>query len=218
MSKNVEFDKRAFDQALKAFRAHSRKAVGQVLREQAKGVLKKIVEFTPPGSHKIQGSDAKKRGESKVESDIRKLMEPGRGKELSSDSPADIHRRNRDRRGRVRRELSPKIKVRAGDLARLIREKKRMVGFLASGWRAAADKFGAKIPNWIRRHSGQGSSKEKSSSVMVEVSATNSVDYASSGDMERRVQQALNGQTRSIENQVKALAAKAAARKAGFRA
>lgn len=186
--KHAELDRTKFDAALKRFRGLSKKAVGVVLKEQARGVLRKVTDFTPPGGGGVQGTEAKKRGEAKVVGDIRKLMERGRGKNVSAEAAADIHRRNRDSRGRVRRELSPKIKVRASDLAKLIRDKKRMVGFLASGWKAAASKFGARLPAWINRHAGPGSGRVRLNATMVEVSATNSVSYASRMDIERRLQ------------------------------
>jgi len=215
---NAEFDRSKFDSALRKFRALSKKAVGTVLKEQARGIMRRVTEFTPPGGGGVQGQPAKKRGEAKVAGDIFKLMERGRKKEVSTEAPADIHRRNRDARGRVRRELTPKIKVRASDLARLVREKKRMVGFLASGWKAAASKFSARLPAWITRHAGQGSAKVRSDAAMVEVSATNSVNYASRLDIDRRIQSAIDGQAGAMQRQVEKLAVKEAARKAGFRA
>jgi hypothetical protein len=214
---NTEFDRTKFDSALKQFRALSKKAVGTVLKEQARGIMRRVAEFTPPGGKGVQGQEAKKRGEAKVAGDIFKLMERGRKKEISSEAPADIHRRNRDARGRVRRELSPKIKVRASDLAKLLRDKKRMVGFLASGWKAAASKFNARLPAWVARHSGPGSAKVRSDAAMVEVSATNSVAYASRLDIDRRIQSAIDSQAGAMLRQVEKLAIKEAARKAGFR-
>ncbi len=214
----TEFDRSKFDTALKQFRALSRRAIGEILKEQARGIIRRVTEFTPPGGGGVRGTEAKKRGEAKVAGDIFKLMERGRKKEVSSESPADIHRRHRDARGRVRRELSPKIKVRASDLSKLIREKKRMVGFLASGWKAAASKFNARLPAWITRHSGPGSAKVRSDAAMVEVSATNSVDYASRMDIDRRIQSAIDAQAGAMLRQVEKLAIKEAARKAGFKA
>jgi hypothetical protein len=219
MSKPVTFDKTAFDQALKAFRRHSKKAVQTVLIEQARGIMTKIIDATPPGGKNVRGQDAKKRGESKVAGDIRKIMEAGRAKDASSESPTEIHRRYRNSRGQVRREIHPKIKVKAGDLARLIREKKRMVGFLASGWSAASSLFGARLPAWITRHSGKGEGKVRSNPTMVEVTATNSVGYAHRVmNMNKRIQVALNAQAGAMRRQVEHFAAKQAARKAGFKA
>ena len=213
----IELDKTKFDAALREFRRNSKKAVGQVLREQARGVVRQIAERTPPGGPNTSGRAAKQRGEAAVVGDITKIFVKARAKDAIKDDLAPLHKRFRNSRGRVRRELHPKIKVRAGDLARLIKTKKAMVGFLASGWRTAASKFGAKLPAWITRHSGQGSAKEKSDAASVEVVATNSVGYADkAANMDKIVQASLDAQAGNMRRQVEHYVAKAAKR-AGFR-
>lgn len=212
----TEFDKSKFDAALREFRRHSRKALGQVLREQARGVVKQIAERTPPGGPNTSGRAAKQRGEAAVVGDIGKIMEKGRAKDAISNAEA-VHKRYRNNRGRVRREIHPKIKVRAGDLARLIKKRKGMVGLLASGWRTAAQKFGVKLPAWITRHTGDGSASERSDAASVEVVATNSVGYADrAANMDKIVQASLDAQAGNMRRQVEHFIAKAAKR-AGFR-
>ena len=238
----IELDKTKFDAALRDFLKNSKKAVGQVLREQARLVVGQIAARTPPGGPNTSGRAAKQRGEAAVVRDIAKIMEkagPKRRRRKGGDEddergdhsaalfditaaaavsdPAAIHKRFRNSRGRVRREISPKIKVRAGDLTRLIKTKKAMVGFLASGWRTAASKFGVKLPAWITRHAGQGSAKEKSDAASVEVVATNSVGYADrAANMDKIVQASLDAQAGNMRRQVENYVAKAAKR-AGFR-
>ena len=213
----IELDKTKFDAALRDFLKNSKKAVGQVLREQARLVVGQIAARTPPGGPNTSGRAAKQRGEAAVAGDIGKIMVKARAKDAIKDDPAAIHKRFRNSRGRVRREISPKIKVRAGDLARLIKTKKAMVGFLASGWRTAASKFGVKLPAWITRHTGQGSAKEKSDAASVEVVATNSVGYADrAANMDKIVQASLDAQAGNMRRQVENYVAKAAKR-AGFR-
>ena len=212
----IELDKTKFDAALRDFLKNSKKAVGQVLREQARLVVGQIAARTPPGGPNTSGRAAKQRGEAAVAGDIGKIMVKARAKDAIKDDPAAIHKRFRNSRGRVRREISPKIKVRAGDLARLIKTKKAMVGFLASGWRTAASKFGVKLPAWITRHTGQGSAKEKSDAASVEVVATNSVGYADrAANMDKIVQASLDAQAGNMRRQVENYVAKAAKR-AGF--
>ena len=213
----IELDKTKFDAALRGFLKNSKKAVGQVLREQARLVVGQIAARTPPGGPNTSGRAAKQRGEAAVAGDIAKIMVKARAKDAIKDDPAPVHKRFRNSRGRVRREISPKIKVRAGDLARLIKTKKAMVGFLASGWRTAAQKFGVKLPAWITRHTGQGSAKEKSDAASVEVVATNSVGYADrAANMDKIVQASLDAQAGNMRRQVENYFAKAAKR-AGFR-
>ena len=224
----IDLDKTKFDAALREFRRHSKRAVALVLRQQARGVVRQIAERTPPGGPNTSGKAAKERGEAAVVGDIGKIMVKGTYKISKDDlasanwskasiDPAAIHKRYRNSRGRVRREISPKIKVKAGDLARLIRAKKKMVGFLASGWRAAAAKFGANLPAWIKRHSGQGTAREKSDAASVEVVATNSVGYASrAANMDKIVQASLDAQAGNMRRQVEHFVAKAA-KQAGFK-
>ncbi len=213
----IELDRSKFDAALREFRKHSKRALGLVLREQARGVVRQIAERTPPGGPNTSGRAAKQRGEAAVVGDISKIMTKAPAKQAIKDDPAAVHKRFRNSRGRVRREISPKIKVRAGDLARLIRSKKAMVGFLASGWRAAATKFGVNLPAWIKRHTGHGSAREKSDAASVEVVATNSVGYADrAANMDRIVQVSLNAQAGNMRRQLEHFVAKAA-KKAGFR-
>jgi len=229
----MSIDTTKFDAALKLFRAESKRAAGVVLREQAKGTLGKIIDWTPPGGKNATGQAAKKRGEAKVESDILKLMQPvarlsapanilrAAGmfvEEASTESPAAIHRTNRSPTGRVNRKLNPRIKIKASDLKRYIASKKKMVGFLASGWKAAATKFGSSIPAWISRHSAPGVGRIKSDAVSIEVTATNQVVGAPRLDMERRVQSALDSQAAAMIRRVENFAVREAAKRAGFRA
>ena len=218
---------------MKRFLRTSKRAAGVVLKEQARGVLRKVVDWTPPGGKGAQGSGAKKRGEAAVERDILKLMRPvktfGRDTDAlraagmfidtpSNESPAAIHKANRSKTGRVRRKLSPKIAVKSSDLRRYIASKKKMVGFLASGWKAAAAKLGVSLPAWITRHAGSGGGQIKSSSTAVEVTATNSVKNAPSLDMERRVQSAIDSQAAAMVRRLEHFAVKQAAKQSGFRA
>jgi len=92
-----------------------------------------------------------------------------------------------------------------------------MVGFLASGWKAAARKLNVPLPAWIDRHSAPGSQDVRSTATEISVTATNQVEGAPRLDMERRVQSALDSQAAAMERRVKH-AAREAARRAGFRA
>jgi hypothetical protein len=230
-SKAIDLDTTKFNDAFRRFMASSKRAAGVALKEQAKGVLRKIIDWTPPGGKNAQGSAAKKRGEVKVESDILKLMQPYKRpadanilraagmmvEEASSQSPASIHKLNRTRTGRVRRKISPRIKIKASDLGRYIASKKKMVGFLASGWKEAATKLGLPVPAWISRHSAPGVGRIKSDAASIEVVATNKVKNAPKLDMERRVQNALDSQADSMIRRLENFAIREAAKRAGFK-
>ncbi len=230
---SLELDKTKFDAALKEFRRNGKRAAEVVLREQARGVLRKIIDWTPPGGKNATGQGAKKRGEAKVERDILKLMQPyvppkapvnilrAAGmfvEEASNASPAAIHKANRSPTGRVNRKLNPRIKIKASDLKRYIASKKKMVGFLASGWKAAATKLGVPVPAWVSRHSAPGEGKIKSNAVAIEVVATNKVKGSPALDIERRVQSAIDSQAAAMVRRLESFAVREAARKAGFRA
>jgi len=232
MSKNISVDTARFNEAMKRFMRTSKRAAGIVLKEQARSVLRKIVDWTPPGGKGAQGSAAKKRGEAAVERDILKLMRPvknyGRDADAlraagmfieapSNESPAAIHKANRSKTGRVRRKLSPKIAIKASELRRYIATKKKMVGFLASGWKAAATKLGVSLPAWVTRHTGSGEGVIKSTTVSIEVTATNSVRNAPKLDMDRRVQNAINSQADAMTRRLENFAVRQAARQSGFR-
>jgi hypothetical protein len=232
MSKNISVDTAAFNQTMRRFMKTSNRAAAVVLKEQARGVLRRVVDWTPPGGKGAQGSSAKKRGEAAVERDILKLMRPvksyGRDSDAlraagmfidtpSNDSPAAIHKANRSKTGRVRRKLNPKIAIKATDLRRYIAAKKKMVGFLASGWKTAATKLGVSLPAWVTRHTGSGRATIKSTATLIEVSATNTVRNAPSLDMERRVQSALNSQAAAMVRRLENFAVRQAARQSGLR-
>ncbi len=138
--------------------------------------------------------------------------------EASNASPAAIHKANRSPTGRVNRKLNPRIKIKASDLKRYIASKKKMVGFLASGWKAAATKLGVPVPAWVSRHSAPGEGKIKSSAVAIEVVATNKVKGSPALDIERRVQSAIDSQAAAMVRRLENFAVREAARKAGFRA
>ncbi len=232
MSKNISVDTTRFNEAMKRFMKTSQRAAGVVLKEQARGVLRRVVDWTPPGGKGAQGSAAKKRGEAAVERDILKLMRPVKsfGKDTdalraagmfietpSTESPEAIHKANRSKTGRVRRKLNPKIAIKAADLRRYIASKKKMVGFLASGWKAAATKLGISLPAWVTRHAGSGGGVIKSTAASIEVTATNSVRNAPKLDMERRVQSAINSQADAMVRRLENFAVRQAARQSGFR-
>jgi hypothetical protein len=93
-----------------------------------------------------------------------------------------------------------------------------MVGFLASGWKAAATKLGVPVPAWVSRHSAPGEGKIKSNAVAIEVVATNKVKGSPALDIERRVQSAIDSQAATMVRRLENFAVREAARKAGFRA
>jgi hypothetical protein len=74
------------------------------------------------------------------------------------------------------------------------------VGWLAAGWRAAAEELGVKLPQWIGRHTAApGAVRVEVSDHSFKIVATNAVKFASeAGDLTRRVQYAVESQAAAM--------------------
>lgn len=186
-----------YEYSLARIVATTKREAPLVLREQGRGILRQAQLHTPPGHEGVTGQAAKLHGEAKVEADIRKLMFGVKGPSLGLRTDiASIHKAarsastgrvrvalalTRDTRGRItgRERLEGKIPVSASALNKYVSAKKKLVGFLASGWNVAAAKLGFKPPQWIWRHAGEGSMREVSSDTRIVITATNKVGFAS---------------------------------------
>lgn len=172
----------SFEHSLSRIVATSKRDAPAVLREQGRGIVRWVQLYTAPGHDGVTGQAAKKHGEGKVEGDIRKLMfgVSKRAAGMRTDIAA-IHKSARNARtGRVNRSQgSGKVPVPRAALNKYIASKKKMVGYLASGWNTAAAKLGAKAPAWIWRHSGEGDVRDVTTSDSVKIVATNRVGFAS---------------------------------------
>ena len=67
--------------------------------------------------------------------------------------------------------------VSKAEMKKLLAAKKKQLGREAAGWKAAAEQLNAKIPAWVRRHSGEGSCIIRTSGARVTITVTNSVPY-----------------------------------------
>lgn len=202
-------------QAVDRFMANSKRSRGEVMKEQARGILKYVIDVTPPaGWNKnteelTKGGKAKQRGEQKVERDIRKIMTPARkGQKIYPESIKSLHKRYRSTSdGNVHTNLARKgraYRVSREELVSYIREKRKMVGFLASGWKAAADSLGVRLPAWITKHSGPGYAKIRANDNGIRVEFNNSVRYAGAiKDFSRRVKYAIEAQAKKMEKRIR---------------
>ena len=232
MIDTIKLDDREFRKAMAVYAAGSKRSTAELLRQQAKLFLQDTVNVTPPAGKGARGSAAKQRGMKCVEKDILKLMHPydppaqanmlrAAGmfvEEASQKSPADIHKANRSKKdGRVKRRIFPRIKIRSADLKHYIAEKQKMVGVLASGWNAAGDRLGWRLPGWIARHgAGSGQCRVEVGGPDMKIVITNSVSFVNrADDLERRVAFALYKRTRAILRQLEHFQQQAA-RRAGL--
>lgn len=214
MTTEIEVDTRAFMATAARFLATSKRDHLVVMREQAKGVIREVIALTPPGRPGM--TKARSRGAARVKSDILKLVK-------GTSSEARVERRDiaaihasRRRRGRVTRELNPRILVPMDDLRTYLKERQARVGHLASGWNTAAAKLGYKPPAWVWRNEGPGAIQIRVTGKDLRIRATNRVAFASEISMlNRRIQTALNIQRNKMERRLAAYLKRAAAR-SGF--
>lgn len=95
------------------------------------------------------------------------------------------------------------------ELNRLLRQKKRQLGREAGGWNAAAEKLGAKVPAWVRRHgTSEGSCDIIVRDGKASIRMRNSVPY--NQEMTRRraeyvlasVERGLDGNIRALKRKI----------------
>ena len=70
----VTFEMDRLMKTLKEIQPEMNKGMKTVVKDAAKVVVRKAIEMTPPGSDTVQGQAAKKRGEKKIGSDIRRVF------------------------------------------------------------------------------------------------------------------------------------------------
>jgi hypothetical protein len=203
MKLEFKADTAGFERAVKRLAELQRKEAAAVLKTAAKGFIRTTMDWTPPGSPGRSGSKARKAGEQAAKSDLAKLFLPTR-KPVAATSMQAIHEAARDRRGRVRR-VREKTLVAAADYRRYQKLVMGRVGWLASGWNAAAVKLGVRVPAWIARHgssAGQVAVKLEGWSPSVEI--INRVKYGGEvKDLKSRIARALESQRKSMERQIK---------------
>jgi len=216
----VRITPRNTDKFLRAFDTYmrdSKRSRLEAMKTQARGILRSVIAVTPPSgwdsaaSEMTSGSDSKRRGEAAVLNDLAKIMRAYSGRKPDASAPASIHKAYRQpSTGRVSKTLKKegardlRFKVPTAILRAYKEEKKKMVGFLASGWIPAARKLGkVRWPSWIGRHAAPGHCSLSVGPRGIAFRASNEVKFAGHiKDMQRRVDYAVNVQ---IKNMVKIL-------------
>lgn len=177
MKPEFKVDTREFERSLVQYRVESGKSWREVIREQARLLLVRLLKLTPPRKQT--------EGRKAVAGDIRRVMTDfgrfrfdnpkiqkewedrnwnamevifGRSDKLSRfDLSDDVHpaehRRARNTRGRVPKGNSPKVLVKKpAKLKRYITGVQKRVGITKAGWAAGMRSLGAKLPAWVARH------------------------------------------------------------------
>ncbi len=183
MSITAKYDQRGFSRAVLALAQTTERETGVVLKEAAKGFVKLVQGWTPPGSPKNQGPSARKLGEAAIQADLARVFLPLAKGKPEPVNLASVHKAARSpQTGRVRKvKAGKRTLVRASELKAYTREVIKRVGWLAAGWNAAATKLGVRVPAWISRHGTSGGQIQlKLNGWNQSITITNGVDYAGS--------------------------------------
>lgn len=74
MSITVTTDTRAFISAVDRMMKQSKRSRGEVMKTQAKGILRTVISVTPPSNGTKTGTDARKAGEQTLQNDLKKIF------------------------------------------------------------------------------------------------------------------------------------------------
>lgn len=220
-----------FGRALRDLNARTDRSAADNLQRYSRTILSNrqgtgLLEITPPAGNGATGLAAKRQGEAAIDRDLAAIFVPVRLKHERREQWPDVEGIHAGRfgsgsragksltRGRAQAYYVDVIKLRA--LRRLLFAR---VGYLASGWIAAAERLGVRIPSWIGRHGARrGSIRLQLTGPKKEVEISNTVpDRSPVAEVERRTQQAVNYATSRIQRDFDSDLVKNA-RGAGFRA
>lgn len=220
MNVRCKLDMRQIQQAIKNLAPHVKKTRKELVERAAKGFVRTVATITPPASKGTTGPAARKQGEATITSDLARVMipvRPKRGNQL--ESPQDIYKRFRDKNtGRINpRNLQKPYPVSKAEYIALRKRLLLRVGWLASGWNAAAQKLGVKLPPWITRHGTKaGVILVTSDGRRFRIEISNAVKFVGNvKDLDRRIQKAVMYQANAMQRQADYLLKKSV-KKAGF--
>ncbi|MHA1544630.1 MAG: hypothetical protein ACTSU8_05795 [Alphaproteobacteria bacterium] len=198
--KTFNLPARAYKKQFERVFKNSQKTAKEFGEQQAKLFLKEVVPITPPGGKQTRGGAAKLKGEEAVEGDIRNLFIPVAPSKAETGDLKGKHKSARTGRGRIRKKPARRWRVARGAIASYVAQKKKLVGFLASGLNIASARFGYKPPAWIWRHRSPGSVRVKISKKGMVIKMTNAIRFASNvRDLERRFNWALERREKALK-------------------
>jgi hypothetical protein len=161
---SIKFNVNVIDKGLQDKIVEMSRATGKTVKEQTrlvmKGMVRDVINFTPPSSQKATGTSAKGAGETAIARDMGKLFIPvtlkGKGKEKWPDPHKLHHEAMQAAAGGKVATPTQRYHVDKAKLTSLRNVLKPHVGLLASGWVTAANSLGVSVPAWVARHSGSG--------------------------------------------------------------
>lgn len=204
----LRLDVEEFQRAADHLALYSKRDGETFMKEQVRGFIRHLLDFTPPNRGSTRGVKAKKLGEQAVVGDIRSVFrgvsDPKRA-DVDSMSQMRSVIKSRRKSGSMRvAKGGPKLKAPSTLISALIKAKKARVGYLASAWATAALSIGkVRVPAWISRHSAPGNSDIRVRDGEIQASITNAVSWAGQvNGLRGRVNAALRVQTRSMEKRL----------------
>lgn len=214
-----------FGKALSEYITYHRKDVAVAMREQGRLLVKLAMDFTPPRT-KGQGqrrvaADIKKalnplvasRFDSKT---MRKLIRQGNSPALEAifrrsgrysrvlkvgEALKPFHKAERGKRGRVDKASTIATPDNKG-VREYIAQRRENVGMGKGGWAKGLTELGGKAPEWVTRHSNQGTAEIKTTSLGVSIAVHNRSPWASRGDDERIVANAIRSRAQRIRESI----------------
>jgi hypothetical protein len=226
----MEIDRTRFDRAFADLLGRVKTSAPVLARQQVKGVVRNLIDITPPSGGAVgssaTGKQAEKAGRRAIDKDLGRIFRVvpvsrgrGRGRGLVETplGSSEIARWHAEHRGSGGRTAELPEASRAPVLARDLRAYRILlyarIGWLAAGWNSAASRLGVPVAKWISRHgSSAGSFESRVSPGRVELSVANRVGFAADvRGLRRRVQAAVDYQANGMLRQVAHLARRAAA-------
>jgi hypothetical protein len=229
----IKFNVNVIDRGLQAKLAQMSAATGRTVKEETKtamkGMVKYVMDYTPPASQRGQGNTAKAMGEVSVVKDMKKLFLPivlggedvrgganihpafsgGNRRTEKWPDPHQLHHAAvLAAGGGSIKAKRPKYRVDREKLTALKLQLQRGVGLLASGWIPGAKALGVPVPSWISRHAGSGRGTElivTDSGGKITMKLTNHVPgtaNAIAAQMQRLVQSAKTAAIGKLKRQL----------------
>jgi hypothetical protein len=223
---------------LRSYPGQMKRVAKEIVDTEARGFVRDAVQSTPPFFSRpagtdtpgkfvtVNGTEARKTGERKLDSEAGLLFEPVEikgerelthlfGKRLVPSIKVKVKERHTDVAGiwdmRAKRRFETKRKtigrgqkaayyVASSKLKRAVEERKKRIGKLASGWAAAAEKVGVKLPSWIARHgAGRGDVLLSVGTMSYSIRIRNNVAYGDKLQLQRIADRVARVRQRKLE-------------------
>lgn len=161
-----------------------------------------------------------KAGDTKAAGEILRIHGGRAFQATSSFSPFDggtMHGRFRDNRGRIRTTRVMQVVSDPGELKKYVKERQKRVGHLASGWLQAANRVGARVPEWVRRQGAlAGSVRVETANNRFVIVMISKVSYAARQGQQNRANFVMAKRKKALDKRMPHIL-RSAAKKAGLK-